>query len=164
MRIPESLYYEDVDLSQTYRTREHEVLAGDIVRFGELTHDRHPLHSDDDFARGMGFRARIAHGLYGLSLMEGLKSELGLYETTSIASVGWDAVRFIRPIVAGDIVHVEVRFTGKRLSRKPGRGIVTEHMDMLNERGEIVLSGDHATLVLCRPASSAAGQGDAAAS
>ena len=70
----------------------------DIAVCAAVTHDHHPLHTDDAFARSMGFPKRIAHGLYGLSLMEGLKNKLRLYEHTSIASLGWDKVRFRHPL------------------------------------------------------------------
>jgi acyl dehydratase len=82
----QDLVFEDVVVGQSWLTSAHKVSDKDIAAFAEATHDRHPLHVDDAFARSMGFPRRIAHGLYGLSLMEGLKSRLSLYEHTSIAS------------------------------------------------------------------------------
>jgi hypothetical protein len=72
----QDLVFEDVVVGQSWRTAAHKVSDKDIADFAEVTHDRHPLHADDSFARSMGFPRRIAHGLYGLSLMEGLKSRL----------------------------------------------------------------------------------------
>lgn len=158
-RLPASLYYEDVDLAAVYETRAHTVTPADIATFGEVTRDRHPLHFDDAFARTMGFPARIAHGLFNLSLLEGLKAEMGLYETTSVASLGWDAVRFQKPVVAGDSVFARVRFLGKRPSRQNGRGVVTEAVELVNQRGEVVLSATHATLLILRDATGGAGSG-----
>lgn len=149
-RLSESIYYEDFAPGREFRTRGHIVSDEDLVRFSELTHDRHPLHCDDEFARAMGFPRRIAHGLFGLALMEGLKSELGLYETTSVASLGWDAVRFHKPIVSGDEVHVRVRLDTARPSRQEGRGVVTEKVELLNRNDEVAISATHATLLVCR--------------
>jgi len=148
----ESLYLEDVVLGQEWRAGPHAVTAGDIAAFAALTRDHHPLHTDEAYCRGRGFPAVIAHGLFGLSLMEGLKTELRLYETTSIASLGWDRVRFRAPVLAGDVLHLRLRFTAKRASRDPGRGIVTEFLELLNERGEVVIDAEHASLVLARGA------------
>jgi acyl dehydratase len=145
-----SLHYEDVDLGATVETRAHTVTTDDVQKFCEVTHDHHPLHTDDAFARSMGFPACIAHGLYGLSLMEGLKSELGLYETTSVASLGWDEVRFRKPLLVGDSVLARVRFESKRPASKPGRGVVTETVELINQTGEVVISARHATLLLNR--------------
>lgn len=155
-RLAQSLYYEDAEPGLRFETRSHTVTDDDIARFSDLTHDHHQLHRDDAFARSMGFPRRIAHGLYGLSLMEGLKSELGLYETTSVASIGWDDVRFKAPVVSGDSVHARVVLDSRRTSRsKPGRGIVTETVELINQRGEVAISAVHATLVITRESSAA---------
>jgi acyl dehydratase len=158
-RLARSLSFDDVDLARTYETRGHRVTADDLVRFGELTLDRHPLHTDDAFARSMGFPERIAHGLFSLALLEGLKAEMGLYETTSVASLGWDEVRFRKPVVVGDTVRARVAFVSKRASRQPGRGVVVEQLELVNQSDEVVLSAKHATLLVCRGV--AAGDGAA---
>ena len=159
--LADSLYYEDVDLSAEYVTRGHTVTEEDVATFSRITHDHHPLHTDDAFARSMGFSGRIAHGLYGLSLLEGLKAEFGLYTTTSVASLGWDEVRFRAPIHPGDTLRTRVTFVGKRPSRRPGRGVVTEYVELLNQRDEAVITARHATLLVMRDGPTTAG-GDAA--
>ena len=155
-RLADSLYYDDVDIGRRFETRSHVVSDEDLERFSDLTHDHHALHRDDAFARSMGFPRRIAHGLFGLALMEGLKSELGLYETTSVASLGWDEVRFRKAIVSGDEVHVRVRLDAKRPSKKEGRGVVTESVELINQDGEVAISASHATLLITREAKASA--------
>jgi len=149
--VREDLVFEDVVVGQTWVTPSHEVSDKDIADFAAVTHDHHPLHVDDDFARSMGFPRRIAHGLYGLSLMEGLKTKLKLYEHTSIASLGWDKVRFRKPIVSGDTVQVRMTFLSKRESSKPNRGIVVESVVLEREDGEALVEAEHATLLVRRP-------------
>src|SRR5215210_4322761 len=95
---PINLRYEDIESGREFESAEHAVTPADIAAFAELTRDHHPLHIDASYAKSRGFPAVIAHGLYGLSLMEGLKSELKLYEETSVASLGWDEVRFRAPV------------------------------------------------------------------
>ena len=151
-RLADSLYYDDVEVGRRFETRSHVVSDLDLERFSDLTHDHHALHNDDAFARSMGFPRRIAHGLFGLALMEGLKSELGLYETTSVASLGWDEVRFRKAVVSGDQVHVRVRLDAKRPSKTQGRGVVTESVELINQDGDIVISATHVTLLITREA------------
>jgi acyl dehydratase len=146
------LYFEDVAIGAEMHTGAHTVTAHDIARFCELTHDHHPLHTDAAHAQSRGFPGVIAHGLYGVALMEGLKTETKIYENSSIASLGWDRVRFLQAVVAGDTVSVAFTFVGKRLSAKGGRGVVTEAIRLVNQRGETVIEAQHAALVLCRPA------------
>ncbi|WLA68208.1 MaoC family dehydratase [Bradyrhizobium diazoefficiens] len=99
---PINLRYEDIALGTEFETAAHTVTEADIAVFADVTRDHHPLHLDAGYAKSRGFPAVIGHGLFGLSLMEGLKSELKLYEETSVASLGWDEVKFKGPIVAGD--------------------------------------------------------------
>jgi acyl dehydratase len=146
-----SLFLEDIEIGQHWQTATHAMTAADIAAFGELTRDRHKLHTDEAYCLERGFPGIIAHGLFGLSLMEGLKTELGLYATSSIASLGWDKIRFRIPVVAGDSLHLRLTFTSKRASRQPDRGVVTEALELVNQRGEIVIDAEHTSLVLRRP-------------
>ncbi|WP_176025945.1 MaoC family dehydratase [Robbsia andropogonis] len=149
--IPASdLYYEDVPVGQTISTAPHEITTTDIAAFCTLTRDHHPLHTDAAFAQSKGFNGVIAHGLYGLALMEGLKTELKLYDNSSIASLGWQDVKFVKPVIAGDTVHVRFTFTDKRPTSKPGRGIVNESLELINQRSEVVISATHTSLLSCR--------------
>ena len=149
---PINLRYEDIALGAEFETSAHTVTEADIAVFADVTRDHHPLHVDSGYARSRGFPAVIGHGLFGLSLMEGLKSELKLYEETSVASLGWDEVRFKAPIVAGDALRVRFRFVEKRPTRNPGRGIVIETLDLLNQRDEVVTAARHISLILTRQA------------
>jgi acyl dehydratase len=150
MTVRTDLFFEDIVLGSELASGEHQVTAADIEAFAKVTRDRHPLHLDEDYCRDRGFPAIIAHGLFGLSLMEGLKSEMKLYENTSIASLGWDHVRFKKPVFVGDSLHVLFRFSEKRPSRQAGRGIVVEHLSLINQRGETVIEAEHAALILTK--------------
>lgn len=145
-----NLFYEDIELGSSFVTPAHTVSADDIRQFCDLTHDHFPLHTDEAYAQRCGFRTVIAHGLYGLSLIEGLKTRLDLYRDSSLASLGWDKVRFRHPVFAGDMVHVEFRFVDKRPSSKPGRGIVTEALRLVNQDGVVVIDAEHVALLRMR--------------
>jgi acyl dehydratase len=145
-----NLRYEDIELGSQFESAAHTVTPADIAAFADVTRDHHPLHLDAAYAKSRGFPAVIAHGLFGLSLMEGLKSELKLYEETSVASLGWDEVRFKAPVVAGDRLRVRFRFVEKRPIRNPGRGIVIEALDLINQHNEVVTQARHTSLILTR--------------
>ena len=142
-----SLFYEDIRIGERFTTPRHRITEADIGAFCRLTRDHHPLHTDANYARQAGFPGIIAHGLYGLALMEGLKTELHLYDESSNASLGWDKVRFLKPVLAGDEVHVQMDFTARRESK--GGGIVTEAVRRL--RGdEVVIDAGHVSLIRMR--------------
>lgn len=146
------LFFEDIEIGTTVTTATHDVTLADIRGFAEITRDRHPLHTDEDFCRTMVYGRPVAHGLYGLSLMEGLKAELGLYDHTSIGSLGWDKVRFAGPLFPGDRVHARMRFASKRLSRNPRRGVVVEEVELVNQHNDVVTRAEHVTLLMVRAA------------
>jgi acyl dehydratase len=144
------LYYEDVVVGDEVYTDSHTVTMDGILAFADVTRDHHPLHTDEDYCKKTPFGRPIAHGLMGLSLIEGLKSELKLYENTSVASLGWDKVRFRSPIFAGDTVHVRVVFDSKRESKSGPHGIAVEKIQMINQNGDVVIDAEHATLLYTR--------------
>jgi acyl dehydratase len=145
-----NLRYEDIELGTQFESATHTVTPADIAAFADVTRDHHPLHLDAAYAKSRGFPAVIAHGLFGLSLMEGLKSELKLYEETSVASLGWDEVRFKAPVVAGDRLRVRFRFVAKRPTHNPERGIVIEALDLINQHDEVLTRARHTSLILTR--------------
>lgn len=142
-----NLYYDDIDIGAVFTTASHTITAPDIAAFCDLTRDHHPLHTDEAYAKNAGFPGIIAHGLFGLSLMEGLKTELKLYEESSIASLGWNNVKFVHPIVAGDVVHVEMTFTAKRESSSRPAGVITESVRLLRDDGELLIDAEHISLI-----------------
>ena len=144
------LYYDDVKINAKLMTPSHVVTYEDILAFADITLDHHPLHTDKEYCKTTRFGRPIAHGIYSLALMEGLKSKM--YEHTSIASLGWDKVRFVAPVFPGDEVHVKVIFIHKRDSSKPGRGVVTERVLLINQTGDVVTEAVHTTLLIKRPA------------
>jgi len=145
--MQQNLYYEDVVVGAEIETETRTVSRDDILTFAKITYDHHPLHTDDAFSREMGFDGIIAHGLYGLSLMQGLQSELKLYDKTSIGSLGWNNVKFTKPLMPDDEVRVRVRFASKRESRKLDRGVVTEAFSLINQHGETITEAEHVTLL-----------------
>ena len=140
-----SLYLEDITVGARYQTPSHQITLADIAGFCQLTRDHHPLHTDREAAQKAGFSDVIAHGLYGLALMEGLKTELHLFDDSSIASLGWDKVRFVQPMLAGDVVFVEMEFTAIRESR--GRGILTEAVWLKRQDGTLLISAEHVGMI-----------------
>jgi len=147
-----SRYLEDIRVGESWETKPHTVTRDDIGTFAKLTKDHHPLHTVDAAGERAGYGGIIAHGLLSLALMEGLKFDLALFPDTALASLGWDKVRFLKPVKPGDQVRVRATITEARPSKKPDRGVFVEKVELINQRGEVVSDGDHAVLVRRRPA------------
>jgi acyl dehydratase len=148
----DDIWYEDFVPGTVLESAFRRITLADIDRYADLTGERHPVHMDDAFARAAGFRGRIAHGLFALALIEGLKAEMGGFERSVIASLGWDKVRFTTPLEPGDDVRLRLELLDRRPSSKPGRGIAIERGALLKADGTVVVSGDHVVILLNRPA------------
>ncbi|MBL8701944.1 MAG: MaoC family dehydratase [Alphaproteobacteria bacterium] len=149
--MTEQIWYEDFVPGTVLKSAPRTITLADIDRYADLTGERHPVHMDEDFARAAGFKGRIAHGLFGLALIEGLKASLGCFERSVVASLGWDRIKFHAPLEPGDVVHLELTLVEKRPSSKPGRGIAIERGALVKADGTLVTSGDHAIVLLSSP-------------
>ncbi len=150
------IWYEDFGPGTVLRSAARVVTLDDIDRYADLTGERHPVHMDEAFARAAGFPGRIAHGLFGLALIEGLKAGMG-FERSVTASLGWDAVRFHAPILPGDAVHLELDCVSRRPSKRPGIGVAVERGRLMRADGTLLTSGDHTILLRMRPDAGAEG-------
>ena len=95
------------------------ITADHINTYAELTGDYTPVHIDEEYAKTTPFGTRVAHGLLGLSLADGLKTQ-SEYRFLPGMSLGW-TWDFAGPIKIGDTIHVKFRVASRRLSKsKPG--------------------------------------------
>lgn len=140
------MYYEDFEVGQSYTTTGRTIAESDILQFAALTGDWNQLHTDEEYAKQHQFGQRIAHGLFGLALMEGMKYRMGHFDGSAIASLGW-TVKFAKPVFIGDTVRVQVRITGVRESKQSDRGVITEAVHLVNQRDEVVTEAEHTVLM-----------------
>ncbi|MBQ0820691.1 acyl dehydratase [Microvirga sp. HBU67558] len=141
---PGEYWFEDLREGDRYETGRIVVTDAHIVGFAGLSGDFFDVHMDDEFARAQGFPARLAHGLLGLALVDGLKNRSSV-RLMAIASLGWNW-RFRAPILAGDRIGAKVRVAGTRLSRKE-QAILTLAFEVTKQDGTIVQDGDTSLLM-----------------
>jgi acyl dehydratase len=132
--------FADVNVGDHYATSGVTVTEAHIVGFAGLTGDLFDVHMDDQFAREAGFPGRIAHGLLGLAIADGLKTRCAV-RLKGIATLGWNW-SFRAPLLPGDRIHAELSVAAKRPTRREDRGIVTLGMKVLNQRNETVQDGE----------------------
>jgi acyl dehydratase len=142
-------YYEDVEVGEELVSPTRTITETDVVNFSALSDDWSELHVSEEWARKSAFGRRVAQGLLGLSITEGLKLRAGADEFAGIASLGW-TWDFRGPIFLGDTIHITCRLRDKRLTKKPGRGIFYLALQVMNQRGEVVQEGEHRLMVETR--------------
>lgn len=145
-------FYEDLEVGEEHESPARTITETDIVNFAALSGDWHPVHADEEFCKRTPYRTRIAHGLLGLAVVEGLKQRIPAFaDVRYMASLYWN-YKFTGPILPGDTIRVRIRIQTKRETKKPDRGVVVEYVTMLNQRGETVQEGEHGLMTYRRSA------------
>jgi acyl dehydratase len=142
-------YFDDVKVGDEGISHEVTVTREMIQAYADLTGDHTPVHVDEEFAKKSHFGGLVAHGLFGLSLTDGLKTKASLQFPPG-ASLGW-TWDFHKPIYVGDRLHVKFRVGSMRPTKKPGWGIVWLPSELINQNGDVVQKGEHKLMILRRP-------------
>ncbi len=147
------LNFEEFHVGQVFRHAIRRTLTeADNVFFTALTHNPAALHLDEEYCREhTEFGTRIVNSAFTLGLMVGISvgdTTLG----TTVANLGWDEVRFPRPLFHGDTIHVESEVVELRESRsRPANGVAIFEHRAFNQRNELVASCKRSALMLRRP-------------
>ena len=144
------MFYEDAPIGLSFETGGMVVTESHIVQFAGLSGDLFDLHMDDEFARSLGFSGRVAHGLLGLILMDGLKNRAA-QRFAAVASLSWQW-NFRRPLYPGDRIHGRVSVTDRRLTKRGDRGILTLSLELRNGKDQILQDGTNLLMVRSRAA------------
>jgi acyl dehydratase len=127
------------------------VTETDNVLITTLTHNPQPLHLDADYAAATEFGRIVVNSCFTFSLAVGItvgETTLG----TLVANLGYDEMRFPKPVFVGDTLRIESEVTALRESKsRPDAGIVTFAHRALNQRGETVCTFTRTALLQKRP-------------
>jgi 3-hydroxybutyryl-CoA dehydratase len=141
-------YLEDIEEGLEIVSEPGTITASEITSFCMLSGDHNPLHTDDAYARSVGYRERMAHGLLVLSVTSGLRS---LADDWSLNAYLEETRRFRAPVYPGDELRIVSRVTAVRRSASdPTRGIVTLEVEVRNQHGDLVQDGTDVVMVGAR--------------
>lgn len=141
------LWFEDLELGQRFLTAGRTVTEADVVNFAGISGDFNEIHTNAEIMRDSQFGTRIAHGALVLSIITGLRSQLGIFDGTIIAFAGIRDWRFVLPVRIGDTVRAVNIVSELTPSKKPDRGIVVQTVEVLNQAEEVVQRGEMVSLV-----------------
>jgi acyl dehydratase len=147
------LWFDELQVGQIFRHPiRRTVTETDNILFTAMTHNPAQLHLDEEYMKGTEYGQRLVNSAFTLGLMVGISvgdTTLG----TAVANLGWDEVRFPKPVFHGDTIHVETEVIELRQSKsRPDQGIVTFLHRAFNQRDELVASCKRSGLQRKRPA------------
>jgi acyl dehydratase len=148
------LYFEQFELGHVFsHFMRRTVTEADNVFFSALTHNPAALHLDEEYGKTSEFGHRIVNSAFTLGLMVGISvgdTTLG----TTVANLGWDKVRFPKPLFHGDTIRVESEVLSVRASKsRPANGIVVFEHRAFNQYDELVATCERTALMLRTPPS-----------
>ncbi len=148
--MPE-FYYEDFNPGDDLKfSRGREVTKEEIIRFAEQ-YDPQPFHLDEAAGRASILGGLSASGWHTCSMMMRANYDHWISRTASLGAPGIEQVKWMKPVLPGDMLRFVRRVVDKRVSRtKPDMGFVTFEMDGFNQRGEQFFFQKHMQMVAVR--------------
>lgn len=152
VNVTDGIYYEDIEEGAEIVSPGRTVTEADIVNFSGLSGDFNVIHTNAELVKIMPYGRRIAHGLLGLSIASGLAARSPGYEQHQLVAflgMTWD---FRNPVFIGDTIFVKQTVASKRTISKPGLGIVTYDVEVVNQREEVCQEGQWKVMYAMREA------------
>jgi acyl dehydratase len=143
-----TIYFDDVIEGGTSWGGECDVDKEEMVEYARRN-DPWPFHVDEEAAGRSPFGGLVASGGYTIALWYRLGHPLLNQREGVLAFLGgleWK-VKFAHPVRPGDHLRYKTTWLDKKLSRKPGRGIVRSLGELINQEEKTVLSVEATYLV-----------------
>ena len=116
----------------------------DVYLFAGVTGDFAANHVNEEYMKHSSFGRRVAHGALLVGFMSATSSmiiakcvERGTDETPM--SLGYDRIRFVKPVFIGDTVTVTYTIDGIDPERRRSRA----QIEVVNQHGETVAVAEH---------------------
>ncbi len=135
-----TLAWEDFPIDSVREFGATPVTREAIVEFA-TRFDPQYFHVDDEAARSSLFGGLCASGWHTCAMTMRMICDGYLLDSASLGAPGVENVRWQQPVFPGDVLSVRTRVLDARLSAsRPGVGLLRTGWEVLNQRGEIVMT------------------------
>lgn len=155
---------------RTYRTYWEDLPVGRVMELGGTTvsrdemlefarqFDPQPFHVDEEAAKSSVFGALCASGWHTCAMAMRIMCDGYLLDSASQGSPGIDALRWLKPVFAGDLLRMRMEVLEARpMASRPHMGLVRSRWELRNQHEETVLTMEGWGMFLRRnPAAAAA--------
>ena len=147
------LYFEEFTVGQKFdHSIRRTITETDNVLITTMTHNPAALHLDAEYMKGTEFGRPLINSCLTLSFMVGISVGDTTHGTT-VANLGWDEVRFPKPLFCGDTIRVETQVLELRASKsRPENGIVIFAHRAFNQDNVLVGECKRSALMMRKPA------------
>ena len=132
-------YYQDWHVGYEFRTLTRSITETDIMNFVGVTGMTEELFTSYDYLENhTSFEGRLAPGALVFAIAEGLVIPATI-SRTGIAFLGCE-LNIAGPTFVGDTLHVEGKVVEIRPASKDNRALVRTENQVVNQKGETVLT------------------------
>lgn len=134
------LYFEDFYQGRSFELGPCTVDEGEMLAFS-TRFDPQGIHQNAAAAAAAGFPEVIASGWFTASLFMRMQCDAYMLDSACIASPGIDNLRWLRPVMAGQVLRGRVTVTETRaLNSRPDTGVVTCDGLLFDSDGETLMT------------------------
>ena len=139
-------YLEDFQPGQVFRFRSDPMSSDEIMAFAQKW-DPQRIHLDEEYAATI-HGGLIASGFQTmLKVFKPIMVEL-MSDVANIGGIGFDKLRWLRPVRPGEALDVEIEINSVTPSRsKPDRGVLNYSLRAMNPHGEVVFVTDTPVMI-----------------
>ena len=149
-RETSGLYFEDFTPGITYEHRPGRTITDvDNIWMTLLTLNSQQVHFDSAYAQKTEWKKLLVDSTFTLALLTGMS--VRTVSAKVVANLGWDNVKAVAPVFAGDTLYAESIVLSKRESKsRPTQGIVTVETQGINQDGTVVMTFERTMLIYKR--------------
>ena len=145
--MQDGLYFEEYTPEWSYESDAIEITEEGVAAFVDIHAFHTPTFTDVNYVKtSRDYGARMSPGLHVLCMAEGLLLKAGLTRRRGIFLMELTP-KFLKPVFVGDSIRNRVRLASKRLTSKPDRGVVVTAHEVINARGDVVLSYESTRMI-----------------
>jgi acyl dehydratase len=133
--------FEDLRVGEVFRAPSRTLTDAHASAFQTVSADNHPIHYDVEYARRHGHTAPVVHGLQVLAFTAPGATLFPQYIGDEFLAFTSASCRFLKEVHAGDTLYPQLEII--KLTTQGNTGIVTTRATVHNQRGELVLDGEH---------------------
>ena len=133
--------FEDLRVGDVFRAPSRTLTDAHASAFQTVSADNHPIHYDVEYARRHGHTAPVVHGLQVLAFTAPCATLFPQYIGDVFVAFTSASCRFLKEVHSGDTLYPQLEVI--KLTTQGDTGIVTTRATVHNQRGELVLDGEH---------------------
>jgi acyl dehydratase len=133
--------FDELEIGARWSSPGRTLTEADLTVSCMTSTDWHPIHADQEFAKGTPIGQRIFHGTFCMHVAFGMATHFPNLGDAVIGALGFSEWRFLKPVFIGDTLHAEVEIISKRPTSDGKRGVVERRIRLLKQTGEVVQEG-----------------------